>query len=74
MVREADPPSMATNRPATGSLMSVDDVARLLNVSPKTVRSWRRSGRLPRPLAIAGVIRWRSCVIEAWLRAHEDVA
>jgi predicted DNA-binding transcriptional regulator AlpA len=65
---------MAVPNPSLGSLLTVDDVARMLAVSSKTVRSWRSAGRLPRPLAIAGVIRWRPESIAGWLRQQEDVA
>lgn len=70
----ADQPPMAAPHSSPGTLLTADDVARLLNVSARTVRSWRRSGRLPRPLTIGATIRWRPEAIEAWLREQEDAA
>jgi len=48
-------------------LLNVRGMARLLNVSTKTVRSWRAAKTLPEPLVLGGVLRWRRADVEAWL-------
>ena len=50
-----------------GSMLTVRDLAKRLQVNKKTVRRWEASGRLPRAFAIGGVIRWRSEDIDGWL-------
>ena len=50
------------------SLLSVKDVAKLLKVNERTVRRWRKEGRLPAGKEIAGVIRWNPDEIQDWLR------
>lgn len=48
-------------------LMSANQVAELLGTSPKTVRRWARTGRIPRAIEIGGVCRWRPEQIAAWI-------
>ncbi|NMC21743.1 MAG: helix-turn-helix domain-containing protein [Thermogutta sp.] len=48
-------------------LMPVDDVARLLSVSRRTVWRMRDSGHLPAPVRLGGAIRWRRGDIENWI-------
>ena len=48
-------------------LLAVGDVARLLNVSRLTVFRWRSAGRLPLPVKIGRVVRWRRSEIETWI-------
>ena len=52
-------------------LLSARDVAARLGVDPKTVRRWREAKKLPPAIDVAGVLRWRSDVIESWLRELE---
>jgi len=49
-------------RPAP--LMNVDDVARLLNVSVRSVHRLRSNGKLPKAVELGKSIRWRQCDIE----------
>ena len=51
------------------ALMTVDDVAALLNVSPRTVRRMADRHAMPIPLRLSSLIRWRRCDIEAWVAA-----
>jgi excisionase family DNA binding protein len=51
------------------ALLTVDDVAALLNVSTRTVRRMADSGAMPRPVKLASLIRWRRDDIDAWVAA-----
>jgi excisionase family DNA binding protein len=50
-------------------LLSVQDLAALLNISVRTV--WRQdsSGQMPRPVRIGRTVRWFEEEILAWVRA-----
>ena len=66
---------MVTNRnpiPESPTLMtySADTVARMLGVSPKTVRRLARDGRLPRPLRVGRQFRWPKPRLDSWLAAE----
>ena len=50
-------------------LITVDQVAELLQVSSRTVWRLRSKGDLPAPLRVAGGIRWRLFEIQAWIDA-----
>ena len=50
-----------------GRLLSVGDLAELLQIDPKTVRRWREAGKLPPGIEIGGIVRWRSENVDAWL-------
>lgn len=52
---------------ANGSLATAKDVADYLNVSIKTVYGWNYLGTGPKPIKVAGRIRWRWAEVEAWL-------
>ena len=51
-------------------LLTADALARLLAVSKLSIWRWRSAGRLPAPLRIGRVIRWRRSEIETWLAAR----
>ncbi len=48
-------------------LLAVAGLARLLDVTEKTVRRWRDEGRLPDAVEVGGVVRWRPEDIDRWL-------
>jgi excisionase family DNA binding protein len=48
-------------------MLSVDDVARMLNCSPRHVYRLADSGRMPQPLKLGALNRWPSEVIEGWI-------
>jgi len=48
-------------------LLSVDQLARLLDVSVRTVWRLRDAGKLPPPLRIGGGVRWRRADIQNWI-------
>jgi len=50
-------------------LLSARELGRLLGVSRSTVWSWHSGGKIPLPLKIGGVTRWRRTEIEQWLQA-----
>ena len=54
-----------------GRLLSVRDVADLLAVDERTIRRWRREGRLPNAVEVCGVIRWRPEVVDQWILDRE---
>lgn len=45
------------------------ELARLLDMSVRTIRRLDCSGKLPRPVRIGGAVRWLVAEIEAWLAA-----
>jgi excisionase family DNA binding protein len=50
-------------------LLTVDEAAAWLSISPATLRYWRHVGRGPRSLSVGTAIRYRTSDIEAWLEA-----
>lgn len=56
-----------TMPPMRTGLLAVDDVARLLACSTRSVYRLSDSGRMPRPLKIGGMRRWSAAAIDAWL-------
>ncbi len=61
----------ATNPPADvpAGLLAVNDVARLIGCSPRNIHRLADSGKMPRPLKIGRLIRWRRLDLDAWLAA-----
>lgn len=58
--RDADPGT----QPA---MLTVHDVARVLNCSARTVYRLADSGRMPRPVKLSALVRWPRQVIEQWI-------
>ncbi len=57
-------------RPATEALVvDARRLAKLLNSSVRTIRTWDAAGKLPVPLRIGGSVLWRVEEINAWLTA-----
>jgi len=54
---------------AASSLISADEFAKLLSASTRTIRRYDSAGRVPKPLKLGGVTRWRREEIEAWIAA-----
>lgn len=48
-------------------LLDARTVAGLLSVSPRTVWSWSASGRMPRPVRVGRVTRWKRSEVERWI-------
>jgi excisionase family DNA binding protein len=55
--------------PESGDLeyLTIDDVARLLQVSRRTVNQWRRMGRGPRSFRLPKGVRYRRADVELWV-------
>lgn len=49
-------------------LIGVDDVARLLRCSSRTVRRVAEAGRMPKPVRIGALLRWDKEQIREWVR------
>jgi excisionase family DNA binding protein len=49
-------------------LLSVDDLARILNASRRTIERLRSAGKLPKPdLLIGKMPRWRHETVRDWI-------
>ena len=48
-------------------LITAEQVAAMLQVSPRTVWRLRSSGKLPKPVEIGGSVRWNSEQIQRWI-------
>jgi len=61
-------------------MLTVDDVAGMLRCSSRSVYRLADAGRLPRPVKLGGLVRWRRETIEDWIArgcpraAREEVA
>ena len=59
--------SPATDSPAT--LFDVEQVASILNCSPRHVYRMADAGAMPRPRHLGALVRWSRLEIEAWVKA-----
>jgi len=50
-------------------MMTADELARELQVSLRTLRSWNEEGRIPEPAKIGRAVRWPRETIVAWIAA-----
>lgn len=48
-------------------MLTVDDVAGMLRCSNRSVYRLTDAGKLPRPVKLGGLVRWRREVIEGWI-------
>ena len=48
-------------------LLTVRDVAEMLNCSPRTVYRLSDSGRMPKPAKLGSLVRWPRQLIERWI-------
>ena len=48
-------------------LMTQADLAAILQVDERTVRTWRHEGFLPKPFTVGRVLRWRTCDVQKWM-------
>lgn len=66
-----DPPSAIPSRePIPITLLTVNDVAKRLKLSTRSVWRLLSSGLIVKPIKIGGSIRWRSNEFELWILAH----
>lgn len=72
-LRLADPAGDTDTTPAAelppALLMTVDDIARDLRTSPKTIRRMDAAGKLPRAVKIGRAKRWPRATVVAWIAA-----
>jgi excisionase family DNA binding protein len=61
------PRHTAVAAPQESALLTVHDVARVLNCSARTVYRLADSGRMPRPVKLNALVRWRREIIEQWV-------
>lgn len=61
-------PLRAAELPAA-LLYSARDLAAVLSLGLRTVRTMDAAGKLPAPIRIGGAVRWRADDIRAWLAA-----
>jgi excisionase family DNA binding protein len=57
--------------PSRPAFLTVNDVAKRLQVLPQTIRRWRSAGKLPAAITLGGVIRWRAETVDAWMATQE---
>jgi len=52
---------------SASALMTINEVARLLNCSTRTVYRLNDAGRMPRPVRLGALVRWNRSEIEQWI-------
>ena len=63
---EGGPSPMASTAPAP-AMLTVDDVARILVCSARTVYRLTDANRLPSPVRLGSLVRWPRAAIENWI-------
>jgi excisionase family DNA binding protein len=53
-------------------LLTVDELAGLLNVKRETVYAWRKQRRGPPAVKMYGTLRFRRRDVDRWLAAHAE--
>ena len=48
-------------------MLTVDDLAAMLRCSSRSVYRLTDAGRLPRPVKLGGLVRWRREAVENWI-------
>ncbi|QDU72616.1 helix-turn-helix transcriptional regulator [Mucisphaera calidilacus] len=49
------------------AMLTINQVARLLNCSTRTVYRLNDAGRMPRPVRLGALVRWNRGEIEQWI-------
>ena len=62
---QTSPPSLNTMIP--GALIAVDQLALLLNCSKRHIYRLTDSGRMPSPVRLGSLVRWRQSDIDEWV-------
>jgi predicted DNA-binding transcriptional regulator AlpA len=60
---------MMASNPGNKLLLTLEEVAYLLGMSPRQVRSLLKRGRLPPPVRLDGRLRWSRKILEDWVAA-----
>ena len=58
-----------TDNNATIELLSAEELAKALKMSPRTLQKWRSDGRGPRYIRLGHNVRYRSQDIAGWLES-----
>ncbi len=54
-------------------LLSTQQICERLSIAPRTLQTWRQSGRFPAPdLAVGKTLRWRRASLERWLDEERE--
>ncbi len=61
--------AVTTDAPPPGALLGVRAVAKMLDCSTRHVYRLTDAGRLPSPLKLGALVRWRRADIDNWLAA-----
>jgi excisionase family DNA binding protein len=51
----------------SGQFIKTGEIARALQVSPKTISRWAERGAMPAPVRIAGTVRFEAEAVETWM-------
>lgn len=62
-------PAAAPAQAPAAVVLDVDTVAAMLDCSPQHIRRLADAGRMPRPLRIGSLMRWRRTDLADWLDA-----
>lgn len=68
-ITTAAPIASATEWNEAGLLVTSDGLARLLQVSKRTLMRLRSAGKLPRPVHFGRLVRWRTAEVREWVEA-----
>jgi len=53
--------------PDANLLITIEELSKILKVSTRTISRLKSEGRLPQPITIGRLVRWRRSDIETWL-------
>jgi excisionase family DNA binding protein len=53
-------------------LLTINDLARLLGLSPKAIYNRRHRGELPRAIVLGHSLRWRPEDVEQWIAQQTE--
>jgi len=51
-------------------LLTNDEVAAMLRISPLTLKSWRNKNKGPKPYYLGDSVRYKPADVEEWLEAN----
>jgi len=58
---------MSDGKVSTPGMLTIRDVAGLLQCSPRTIYRLVQTNRIPAPTRIGSLVRWPRAVIDAWI-------
>ena len=64
-----NPKSVPAGEPQNPLLLTASQLAKTLNLSERTLWRLRSAGKLPKPVRIAGSVRWRFDEITIWIES-----